>query len=94
MAAAFFIDTEIMACPTVREGDGLAMSSRNVRLTDEQRERAPILRRILANADSAAEARLQLADAGFAVEYVEEHWGRRFVAAQLGDVRLIDNVAL
>jgi hypothetical protein len=30
--------------------------------------------------------------AGLTVEYVEEHWGRRFAAAHLEGVRLIDNV--
>lgn len=38
---------EIDALPTVRESDGLAMSSRNGRLNDEQRHRAPALYRIL-----------------------------------------------
>jgi pantoate--beta-alanine ligase len=41
------IDTEIMACPTVREEDGLAMSSRNARLSPEQRAAAPVLRQAL-----------------------------------------------
>ena len=94
MAAAFLMDTDIVACPTVREADGLAMSSRNARLTNEQRERAPLIRRALVNSNSTAEARAMLTEAGFDVEYVEEHWGRRFVATKLGDVRLIDNVAL
>lgn len=35
--------TEIIACPTVRETDGLAMSSRNVRLTAEERKKAPLI---------------------------------------------------
>jgi pantoate--beta-alanine ligase len=33
-------DTKFVACPTLREADGLAMSSRNTRLTPEQRKRA------------------------------------------------------
>jgi pantoate--beta-alanine ligase len=37
----------LVACPTVRETDGLAMSSRNVRLTAEQRQFAPIIARTL-----------------------------------------------
>jgi pantoate--beta-alanine ligase len=53
MAADLGIATEIVACPIVREPDGLAMSSRNVRLTPQQRAAAPVLRRAL----SAARAR-------------------------------------
>jgi pantoate--beta-alanine ligase len=41
---------EILAHPTLREPDGLAMSSRNVRLTPEQRADAPLLRQALAAA--------------------------------------------
>ena len=47
LVADLGIATEIVACPTVREPDGLAMSSRNVRLTPEQRAAAPVLRRAL-----------------------------------------------
>lgn len=94
MAEAFFLKTEIIGCPTIREVDGLALSSRNARLTAEQREVAPQLYRILRGASSAEEAELQLRDAGFKVDYVEEHFGRRFIAAFLGDVRLIDNDTL
>jgi pantoate--beta-alanine ligase len=53
MALDLGIGTEIVGCPIVREPDGLAMSSRNVRLTVEQRAAAPVLRRAL----SAARAR-------------------------------------
>jgi len=38
---------EVVACPTVREVDGLALSSRNARLTPEQRAAAPVLYRSL-----------------------------------------------
>lgn len=41
-------DLEIVDCPICREADGLAMSSRNVRLTAEQREVAPVIHRVLA----------------------------------------------
>ncbi len=37
------IPADIVACPTVREADGLAMSSRNVHLTEAERRRAPVL---------------------------------------------------
>ena len=41
------IPVAIYACPIVREGDGLALSSRNTRLTPEQRQKAPLIARTL-----------------------------------------------
>ncbi len=48
MAQLEDFDFDIVACPIVRESDGLAMSSRNVRLTPEQRAVAPTIHRVLA----------------------------------------------
>ena len=92
MAQAFFIETEIVPCPTVREADGLALSSRNVRLTADEREKAPLFHRLLAGRDSVEEVRRKLGEAGFRVDYVEDIGQRRYGAAHLGNVRLIDNV--
>lgn len=50
MTADLDFPIEIVVCPTVREPDGLAMSSRNVYLTPEQRQAAPVLHRALAAA--------------------------------------------
>jgi pantoate--beta-alanine ligase len=47
MALDLALPTEVIACPTVREPDGLALSSRNVHLTAEERAAAPALRRAL-----------------------------------------------
>lgn len=47
MARDLAIPTEVIACPTVREPDGLAMSSRNVHLSADERAAAPVLRRAL-----------------------------------------------
>ena len=41
------MQVKLVACPTVREADGLAMSSRNTRLTSEQRHFAPVIARTL-----------------------------------------------
>jgi pantoate--beta-alanine ligase len=92
MAAAFFLDTEIVACPTVREVDGLAMSSRNALLSPAERALAPTLARVLAAGGEPAAMRSALAAAGFGVDYVERRDGRVLAAVRLGNVRLIDNV--
>jgi pantoate--beta-alanine ligase len=93
---AFFLDTHIVRCPTVREPDGLAMSSRNRLLSPDERSRAPALHRVLAASMAArrppAEAAASLVREGFEVDYVADHGGRRLAAVRLGQVRLIDNV--
>ncbi len=94
MADAFFLSTTIVGCETVREADGLAMSSRNRLLSPSDRAKAPQLYRALTTATSAAEAERTLRDAGFEVDYVEDRDGRRLAAVRLGAVRLIDNVPL
>lgn len=91
---AFFLDLKIVAVPTVREKDGLAKSSRNVRLRSADREIAPLLHQTIIRAATADEANKKLREAGFQVDYVTDLNGRRFVAARLGEVRLIDNVEL
>ena len=47
MARDLAIATEVISCPTVREPDGLALSSRNVHLTPDERAAAPVLHRAL-----------------------------------------------
>lgn len=94
MVEAYFLDLQIVPVPTMREQDGLAMSSRNVRLTPEQREKAPLIFKAITESKSAAEAANLLTAQGFGVDYVTDLNGRRFVAAKLGEVRLIDNVQI
>lgn len=94
MTEAFFMPVNILACPVVREADGLAMSSRNQRLDAEQRQQASGLYRALKNSESPQQARLELERAGFTVDYVEDFLGRRLAAASLGATRLIDNVPI
>jgi len=47
MARDLAIKTEVVACPTVREPDGLALSSRNVHLSPAERAAAPVLHRAI-----------------------------------------------
>ena len=106
--------------PTVREHDGLAMSSRNLRLDAKDRKAATVLYRALrASADLAFRSTVQEAlaaghavlasEPGISLEYFAlahpgtlmplTEWGEldsavALVAAQVGPVRLIDNVTL
>lgn len=56
LVADLNMDLEIIVLPTVRETDGLAMSSRNVRLTPQQRQAASILYRSLCRAEERVNA--------------------------------------
>ena len=94
MAEDFFIPTGIIACPTVRDESGLAESSRNALLSASGRRKAAALFHALTAAPSVHEAKTILQSEGFTVDYVEEHWGRRFAAVFLEGVRLIDNIPL
>lgn len=111
--------TRINVCDTVREADGLAMSSRNLRLSDEQRKLAPSIFVALSHVKFGIgkvplnklieEGKNELIDKGFRIDYFAvadagslepvTHWNGKtkiiaLVAAYLGDIRLIDNIAL
>jgi len=119
MAADLDTGVKVIGAPTVRERDGLAMSSRNVYLTPEQRAVAPTLYRAmketakLLKAGKSAAAAVAvgsklIADAGFALDYLEARHAdtlapvrsikdgpiRLLVAAKIGTTRLIDNLAV
>ena len=94
MVAAFFLPYEIIACPTVRDVDGLAMSSRNVNLSPDARVRAIAFPAALRDETSSLSARARLEREGFEVDYIEDREGRRYGAVRIGGVRLIDNVDL
>jgi pantoate--beta-alanine ligase len=62
------VPVEIIECPTVREDDGLAMSSRNVRLTPDQRKDAPSIHRSLMEASTLKNPMAILAAARTGIE--------------------------
>jgi pantoate--beta-alanine ligase len=98
------VDLEIRVIPTVREPDGLALSSRNVRLSPSERARALAIVRALnagaaahrAGADPVAAARAALSDLEPDYVAVAEFDGQPTlaIAARVGKTRLIDNVPL
>jgi pantoate--beta-alanine ligase len=94
MCEAFFIPTEIILCPTVRDSDGLALSSRNSLLSPENRKKASLFTVLLRSEKTPGIIIRELEEAGFKVDYICDHNGRRFGAVYLGKVRLIDNIEL
>jgi pantoate--beta-alanine ligase len=99
MARAFFLPVKIVKVATEREKDGLAMSSRNARLGPKERLTAPRLYAAMREIRDLNDARSALEKEGFRVDYLEDRTvidgsRRRFAAAYLGDVRLIDNIPL
>lgn len=94
MVSAFLLPVEIVACPTVRDEDGLALSSRNRRLSAAGRAHAAAFPRALRAERDAATAAADLGRQGFEVDYVDDCEGRRLAAVRLEGVRLIDNVRL
>jgi pantoate--beta-alanine ligase len=88
------LELDVRVVPTVRDEDGLALSSRNALLSPADRERAAVLARALETRDPDAARRLLN---GFDVDYVElAPFDPPVLAAavRVGGVRLIDNVVL
>jgi pantoate--beta-alanine ligase len=119
MAQDLDLAVKVVGMPTIREPDGLALSSRNVYLTTQERQAAPALFRVLTRCaekissggaipEVVAEGSSDIAQAGFALDYLEARHAetlmpiaspqdgpiRLLVAARIGKTRLIDNIAV
>jgi pantoate--beta-alanine ligase len=98
------LDLDIRVIPTIREADGLALSSRNVQLSPMEREQALAINRALAaglaayraGRDPVLEARKALRDIEADYVAVADFEGQPTlaIAARVGRTRLIDNVPL
>ena len=94
MTKAFFMDIEIIACETIREDSNLACSSRNNRLSIEQRQLADIFAKLFHQNLTDSILLEKLTALGIEVEYLETHFNRRFIAINLNGIRLIDNYSI
>ena len=94
LVKAFFLDIEIIPCSTVRANNGLALSSRNTLLTQEQLNLASLLNSVLISCKDEQKAKTHLEQSGFLVEYLQKWDGRLLAAVKIGKIRLIDNVAI
>ncbi len=100
------MEIEIIGGEIVRDDEGLALSSRNAYLSQDELSIARRLNKVLLNAASAiksgsghtdvcAKAVRQIKDAGFdKVDYVDVRWNRILAAAWIGKTRLIDNFSI
>ena len=93
-ADAFFLPVTIVSCPTIRDHDGVALSSRNRRLSAEARAHVTQFPALLRSSPDAATAAARLRAAGFDVDYVDDAGGERLAAIRVEGVRLIDHVTL
>jgi pantoate--beta-alanine ligase len=103
MARDLDLSVKVIGVPTVREPDGLALSSRNVYLSEQEREVAPTLYRVLSECaariataqpidDVLADGRRTIAQAGFTLDYLEARHAETLApisSAKAGPVRLL-----
>ena len=106
MVAVNGMGVEVINSPTIREPDGLAVSSRNQYLSKEERAKANLMVKhmLLAKAEILGTAtkiekillnhKTALVNEGFELEYMEIMFSRIFAAFRLGNTRLIDNISL
>ena len=94
MVESLFIDIQIVSCPTKRDEEGLALSSRNKRLSARELEKARLFAKNLKDIKSLDDLSLLLEKNEISIDYIKDINSRRFAAVKVGPVRLIDNVSI
>jgi len=103
MARDLDLPLRVIGAPTVREKDGLAMSSRNAYLSPDERKAAPLLHRVLKETAAAiksetpvstaiAQGRSRIEQAGFKLDYLEARHAETLSpieSAKDGPIRLL-----
>lgn len=92
MVESLFLDVDIIMCPIVRESSGLAMSSRNRRLSVEQRQRADSFAKTLQQQHDTDIMKHTLEQQNVKVDYIEKIGERLLAAVYIDDIRLIDTI--
>ena len=91
MVKNFFMPMEVIGCPTQRDSFGLALSSRNKRLSKNGLDTARQIHGALF-LEKLNDVRKRIEKEDLFINYLEDIKGRRFIAATIENVRIIDNV--
>ena len=96
MVNDFCLNTRVMMCPTVREKSGLALSSRNRRLSADNKLLADTVAALIhtTTAENITEIKSALDQLGVEFDYLNIQDNRVYAAFYINNVRLIDNFAL
>ena len=89
----YFIQTNIILCPTVRELSGLPLSSRNARFSTDERQCIEAFYEFFYHNQphSLIEIKEKISDLKMQYDYLEIHDDRLFIALRIGCIRIIDN---
>ena len=89
----YLIPTKVIPCPIIRELSGLPLSSRNRRLTEDQRALIDKFYRFLfSSKHELDDIKHELARLTIDYDYLETHENRLFLALKIGAIRIIDNI--
>ncbi|MCX7126325.1 MAG: pantoate--beta-alanine ligase [Gammaproteobacteria bacterium] len=89
----YFIQTNIVMCPIIRESSGLPFSSRNTRLSLTEREQVEMFYQFfyINRPHTLNEIKEKITELGMHLDYFEIHNNRLFLAIKVGPIRIIDN---